>query len=173
MVITLPKIKLKSFSACQCHLGESLTIKTWEGFFNILFFFYLYVFSHHQTLAPSVVGLVSDLEYMRTKIQNLRRRWNDIQTSHLNQVVMRGSFEHKSSVWTENQKVYIQIQPDKSLIISNKSFHSGYRLWILWSKHGQTGKFWLRTEHQKTSKLSYQTLSCLTLKQEDMRNYHN
>ena len=57
-----------------------------------------YGYSLLQTLAPSVVGLVSDLDYMRTKIQNLRRRWNDIQTSHLNQVEMRGSFKHKSPV---------------------------------------------------------------------------
>ena len=58
----------------------------------------IFVNSTQQKLAPSVVGLVSDLDYMRTKIQNLRRRWNDIQTSHLNQVGMRGSLKHKSSV---------------------------------------------------------------------------
>ena len=58
----------------------------------------IFVNSNQQKLAPSVVGLVSDLDYMRTKIQNLRRRWNDIQTSHLNQVGMRGSLKHKSSV---------------------------------------------------------------------------
>ena len=37
-------------------------------------------------LAPSVVGMVSDLEYMKTKIQNLREKWAAIQTYNMNQV---------------------------------------------------------------------------------------
>ena len=45
---------------------------------------------HLQHLAPSVVGLVAELEFMRTQVQRLRRRWTEVQSQHINQVQEHG-----------------------------------------------------------------------------------
>ena len=48
------------------------------------------VTSTSQHLAPSVVGLVAELEFMRTQVQRLRRRWTEVQSQHINQVQEHG-----------------------------------------------------------------------------------
>ena len=39
-----------------------------------------------QILAPSVVGMVADLEFMKSKVKNIRERWTRIQSNNINQV---------------------------------------------------------------------------------------
>ena len=39
-----------------------------------------------KILAPSVVGMVADLEFMKSKVKNIRERWTRIQSNNINQV---------------------------------------------------------------------------------------
>ena len=66
-------------------------IKYLHHLFKICIFHHSFIL--FQILAPSVVGMVADLEFMKSKVKNIRERWTRIQSNNINQVRSKYFYE--------------------------------------------------------------------------------
>ena len=95
-----------------------------------------------QHLAPSVVGLVAELEFMRTKVQRLRRRWTEVQSQHINQVQEQGrAVELETKVHTKvlnhGGGPYFLLGPSPGSFTFKTLFLQHYAKWTLEVKLGR------------------------------------